>query len=103
MERAGDAAIALLGGTTDAHPERWAHADPSRLPPPTVPTLVVHPTADETIPVERSRTWVERCRAAGAPVALVDPPDEGHMHVILPTSASWAAAERWLTAEPATG
>jgi acetyl esterase/lipase len=101
MERAGDAAEALLGGPPATYPGRWAQADPSRLPPPSVPTLVVHPTADETIPVARSRTWVQRCRDAGAPVELADPPDEGHMHVILPTSASWAAAERWLAAQGA--
>jgi dipeptidyl aminopeptidase/acylaminoacyl peptidase len=58
--------------------------------------LIVHPQDDMTIPVARSRAFVERCRAAGADVTLVDPPGEGHRHVILPGSRSWAAVEEFL-------
>jgi acetyl esterase/lipase len=96
MTAAGEAAVALLGGDAAAHPERWVGADPTRAAPPDVPTLIVHPQADQTIPVIRSRTFVERCRAAGADVTLADPPGEGHQHVILPGSRSWAAVEEFL-------
>ncbi len=96
MTAAGEAAVALLGGDAATHPERWVGADPTRAAPPDVPTLIVHPQADRTIPVARSRTFVERCRAAGADVTLDDPAGEGHQHVILPGSRSWAAVEQFL-------
>jgi acetyl esterase/lipase len=96
MTAAGEAAVALLGGDAAAFPERWVGADPTRAAPPDVPTLIVHPQADQTIPVVRSRIFVERCRAAGADVTLADPPGEGHQHVILPGSRSWAAVEEFL-------
>ncbi|MDQ1649293.1 MAG: hypothetical protein QOG60_1350 [Frankiaceae bacterium] len=101
MTSAGEAALHLLGGDAATYPERWAGADPTRAAPPDVPTLVVHPQDDQTIPVVRSRTFVERCRAAGADVTLADPPGEGHQHVILPGSRSWAAAESFLEAHRA--
>jgi acetyl esterase/lipase len=96
LDAAGEAAVALMGGTRAELPEPWAQADPSSPPFPAVPTLVVHPLADSTIPVARSRAYVEACREAGAPVTLTSADGEGHMHVILPTSRSWAAVESWL-------
>jgi acetyl esterase/lipase len=96
LASAGDAGVALMGGTRAELPEPWEQADPSSAPVPAVPTLVVHPLDDQTIPVARSRHYVDVCRAAGAPVTLASPGDEGHMHVILPTSRSWAAVESWL-------
>lgn len=93
---AGDAARALMGGSRADDPAAWDQADPCAAHPPPCPVLVVHPIGDETIPVARSRSYVDACRAAGADVALADPPDEGHMHVILPSSRSWQAVEDWL-------
>jgi acetyl esterase/lipase len=85
-----------MGGTRAELPEPWGQADPSTPPFPTVPTLVVHPLDDQTIPVARSRHYVDACQDAGAPVTLAAAADEGHMHVILPTSRSWAQVESWL-------
>ena len=96
LARAGVHARELLGGAPDDVPERWAVADPMRSAPPPVPTVVVHPAADRTIASDRSREYVERCRAAGADVSLVVPQDEGHRDPIDPSSASWRAAAEWL-------
>jgi acetyl esterase/lipase len=93
---AGEAGVALMGGSCAQHPERWQQADPLRAGTPSCPVLVVHPDGDETIPVARSRTYVEYRRGQGWNVELSSPPGEGHRHVILPTSASWAAVEQWL-------
>ncbi|HSP38916.1 MAG TPA: alpha/beta hydrolase [Frankiaceae bacterium] len=93
---AGDAALALMGSSRAEDPDGWQQADPSAAPPPPVPTLVVHGRDDQTISVARSEQYVTACRAAGAPVELADPADEGHMHVILPTSRCWTAVEDWL-------
>lgn len=96
LERAGVHARALLGGGPDEVPVRWQQADPMRMPPPPVPTLVVHPAADRTVPLQRSRDYVERCRAAGGDVTLVELADETHRDPINPSSGCWRAAAAWL-------
>jgi acetyl esterase/lipase len=90
LERARVHAEALLGGTAQEVPERWAQADPVRAGAPGVPALVVHPTADATVPVKRSREY-----AAATGVELVETPG-GHRDPIDPASAAWAAATQWL-------
>ena len=92
LGRARVHAEVLLGGTAAAQPERWAQADPVRSGAPPVPTLVVHPTADATVSVERSRAW---CARHG--VELVETAGV-HRDPIDPTSEAWAAALRWLGA-----
>lgn len=93
---AGATARALMGGGPEEVPERWHQADPLRSEPPHQPVLIVHGQDDSTISVAWSREYVERCRAKGADVELVDPPGEGHRDPVDPASASWAAAAAWL-------
>jgi acetyl esterase/lipase len=90
LARARDHTEVLLGGTVDEVPDRWAQADPVRFGAPGVPALVVHPTADETVPVERSREY-----AACTGVPLVETAGL-HRDPIDPTSDAWAAAVEWL-------
>jgi acetyl esterase/lipase len=92
---AGERALRLLGGTPEQMPERWAAADPMRLPPLGVPLLLVHTPADETIPIKRSRRFAELARAAGDEVELVEAPG-GHRIHIDPRSDAWHAALGWL-------
>ncbi len=90
LERARVHAEQLLGGSTSEVPERWAQADPVRAGAPAVPALVVHPTADETVPVARSREY-----AAATGVPLVETAG-AHRDPIDPTSEAWLAAAEWL-------
>ncbi|WP_372595208.1 alpha/beta hydrolase [Actinotalea sp.] len=78
------AVAALLGGTPDEVPERFAQADPAALGRPPVPTVVVHGEDDVLLPVEVARTW---CSATGTP--LVEVPGAGHFELIDPGSAAW--------------
>ncbi len=98
LRRAGAAARELLGGSADDVPDRWTLADPMALLPPPVPVLVVHPRADSTIDVARSRDYVDAAVAAGGDVQLIAPERETHRDPIDPTSASWSAARSWLLA-----
>ena len=90
LERARVHAEQLLGGTSAQVPERWAQADPVRAGAPAVPALVVHPTDDETVPVNRSREYAQ---ASG--VELVETPGR-HRDPIDPTSRAWSLAADWL-------
>ena len=96
LARAGVHARALLGGTPQQVPERWAQADPLSAGAPPVPVVVVHPAADGTVPLARSRSYVAAARAAGGDVTLVETPLEGHRDPINPASRSWEAASGWL-------
>lgn len=74
----------LLGGAPDEVPERYAYAQP---PAPSVPTILVHGTRDDRVPVSQSRSYV-----AGRDTArLVELPHADHFAVIDPESAAWPA------------
>jgi len=44
----------------------------------TIPLLVMHGDSDPVVPVDQSRTFVERCTAVGGDVQLVIYEGEGH-------------------------
>lgn len=97
LTAAGEPAHALLGGTPDEVPERYAVADPMLRLPLGVPVLLVHGADDETVPLFRSRRYAEAARAAGASVELVEPAPGGHRVHIDPRTAAWRAAADWVT------
>ena len=93
---AGEPAWEFLGGTPDQVPERYDLADPMRLVPLGVPTLLVHGAEDETVPVARSREYAAAARAAGDDVTLVEPEPGGHRIHPDPRSEAWRVAAEWL-------
>lgn len=93
----------LLGGMPDDVPERYAAASPAALVPLGVPTLLVHGDADDRVPVEQSRRYAERARAAGDDVELVELHGVGHREVIEPAGPAWREVERRLSAWITTG
>jgi acetyl esterase/lipase len=96
LRAAGEDARALMGGTPDEVPERYAQADPMQLLPLGVPTLLVHGVEDATVPVKRSRRYAESARAAGDRVELIEPVPGNHRIHIDPRSGAWKAAAEWL-------
>jgi acetyl esterase/lipase len=85
----GDAARSLLGGPPRRHPERWAAADPARLLPTGVRTVLVHGTADPVVPVEVARSFAAAARDAGDDVVLHELPGVGHYALIDPLAPAW--------------
>ena len=97
LESAGRPARVLLGGAPAEVPERWRQADPMRRIPLNVPVGLVHARSDETVSVQRSRTYVAAARAAGADVSLTETAG-GHRDPINPSTAAWEVAAGWLQA-----
>jgi acetyl esterase/lipase len=91
------AAKALLGGSAEERPERYAASDPARLLPTGVPTVLVHGTADTTVPVDVSRSFAQRATAAGDDVRLHELEGVGHDDLIDPESTAWPAVLTALT------
>jgi pimeloyl-ACP methyl ester carboxylesterase len=85
----GRATDALLGGSPEEQPERYAVADPARLLPTGVPTVLVHGSRDEDVPVEVSRAYRDAAVAAGDEVTLHELVDVDHMSLVDPASTAW--------------
>jgi acetyl esterase/lipase len=90
---------ALLGGGPQDVPDRYAAADPARLPAPGVPVQALHGTADDVVPDGLSLSYAE---ATGARLELLDGVD--HFGVIDPLSPAWpetvAAVRRAASGSP---
>ena len=97
----GEPARELLGGSPAEVPDRYAATDPMQLLPAPVPVLLVHGAEDETVPLRRSRAYLEAARAAGGEVELHEPSPGGHRIHVNPRSDAWLAAVEWLVRDPA--
>ena len=90
------AGLGLGAGVVDRFAPAGPHrdqADPLRRAPTGVPTLLVHGTADDTVPASLSERYAQ---AAGAEVTLDLRDGEGHFEHIDPGSAAWRTVVEWL-------
>ena len=87
---------ALLGGTPDEVPHRYAEASPRRRLPIGAPLLLVHGERDDDVPVHVSREFAAAAREAGDDCELVVIGDEGHYEHLEPGSRCWEAVTAWL-------
>jgi acetyl esterase/lipase len=96
----GGAAGALMGGGPEQVGERYDVGDPLRLLPPSIPVLLVHGTADETVSVKLSRNYERAARASGGEVELVeiDGAAGRHRKHLDPRGVAWAAVTQRLGA-----
>jgi acetyl esterase/lipase len=94
----GGAVRALMGGSPEDLPERYAVGDPIALVPLSMPVLLVHGVQDVTVTVRLSREYARRSRAAGGQVELIEieGPAGGHRAHIDPRGSAWAAVATWL-------
>ena len=83
------AAAALLGGEPGDHAERYAVASPARWLPLGVAAVLVHGTADPTVPVQCSRSYAAKATGAGDDVELRELDGVGHFELIDPLSSAW--------------
>lgn len=86
------ATAVFMGGTPAQVPERYAIGDPIALVPAASPVLLVHGSADATVPVLRSRAYAEAAQARGADVELVELAGRAGRHRahIDPGGRAWA-------------
>jgi acetyl esterase/lipase len=85
----GDATGALLGGSPQEQPARYAEADPAVLLPTGILVHLVHGIDDDAVPLEVSRSFWAHAVAAGDPCELRELPDVGHMDLVDPTRPAW--------------
>ena len=84
----GEGAVEPFLGA-DPSPEEYAESSPLHRLPLGIPQLIVHGDADQRVPVEHSRDYVDAARLAGDPVDYREIPGEDHFAVVDPTSVAW--------------
>ena len=84
-----DAVIDLMGGPPETHRSAYLHASPASLPPLGVPQLVVHGTADDSVPHEISEAYHAAAVAAGDECELRRLDGIDHFALIDPGSDVW--------------
>ena len=90
QEMGNGAAAALMGGSPDRLPGRFAAADPAGLLPLGTRLWLVHGTDDMNVPVEMSRGFTARARAAGDDAELHELSGYDHFALIDPLSGAWS-------------
>lgn len=89
----GDGAVpALLGGTPEDVPDRYALASPTALLPLGLPVLAVTGTADVNVPPDQTTSFAAAARAAGDDVTLEVVDGEDHFAHLDPASRCWEVA-----------
>ncbi len=89
-------ALELLGGTPAQFPERYAVASPRELLPLKVPQLVVHGSADDTVPFAMGRDYVAAAVKAGDRAEFAGFQGMGHFEHLDPMGGAWGAVVKWL-------
>ncbi|MFI5736049.1 alpha/beta hydrolase family protein [Kribbella sp. NPDC051587] len=87
----GSAVQDFLGGTPEAHPDRYADASPIQRLPLKVPVALIHGNRDAVVPLPQSTGYLDAAKRAGDDVTLTTVPGAGHFEVIDPAHAAWTA------------
>ncbi len=84
------AVLDFMGGTPASHPDRYASTDPMVRLPLNALIRAIHAQDDDDVPFDYSARYVAAARSAGVDAALIEV-SGGHMGLIDPASAAWAA------------
>jgi acetyl esterase/lipase len=94
----GDAVVDLIGGLPGELPDRYEAADPKGLLPLGTPTLLVHGSADEAVPVAMSRDFARTATDAGDSAELIELTGTGHSALVDPSQEFWERIRAWMDA-----
>lgn len=89
-----DAVVEFLGGTPKQVTDHYRDADPMELSiPKATAQWIIHGLADDVVPPNFSREYVQKKRAKGEDVHLLEIAEAGHFELIDPRSAAWSKVE----------
>ena len=102
----GDAVAEMLGAAYTDAPELYRIASPAALVPLGIRQLIVHGTADNTVPYAMSAAFHAAARASGDTCELLTLPETAHFELIDPGTPVWRRISRRIveiTGSPVTG
>ena len=89
LHLSSDAVVEFLGGKPNEVSDHYHEADPTQLTIPKVRQILIHGLADDVVPPELSRQYVEAKQKSKEDVVLVELPKADHFDLIDPRSAAW--------------
>lgn len=81
----------LIGTATPERPDLYSDTSPAAMLPFATPQIFVNATRDRIAPPAFAEGYAAKAKAHGIEVRRVTVPDEGHVELIAPGTASWAA------------
>jgi acetyl esterase/lipase len=87
----GGAVAALMGGSPQQYPDRYAVGSPLALLPYGIPGTLVHGLADDVVPIQQSDEFAARATKVGDQVHEIRLPGVDHFMLIDPSTPAWAA------------
>lgn len=94
LQLSGGIVHAFLGGDVATVPRHYAQSSPIELLPLGVPQVLIHGTADSSVPCTVSEGYAAAARARHDACELVLLPDTGHFELIDPCSGAWDSVLR---------
>ena len=88
--------LALMGGSPEQHPERYALASPCERLPLGVEQLLLHGDQDEIVSMLISESYASAAEALGDPCKLRVLPHTGHFEHIDASTDAWRIGRDWL-------
>lgn len=92
----GNAVSEFMGGAPADLQARYESASPRCLLPLGIPQLILHGSADDSVPIEMARAYNQAALDAGDCVEFIELGDAGHMDYLDPCSEAHAALCDWL-------
>ncbi|MGC2197290.1 MAG: alpha/beta hydrolase [Terriglobales bacterium] len=89
LHLSADAVVEFLGGKPADVPDHYREADPIRLSIPQATQILIHGSADDVVPPDFSRAYVQKKKKAGENATLVEVSKADHFDLIDPRSAAW--------------
>ena len=93
LHLSNDAASEFLGGSPEQVPGHYREASPAAKAIPNAVQKIVHGTADESVPWEIGRNYIEAKTKAGERAEFISLPGTGHFEIIDPESEVWPRIE----------
>ena len=90
LHLSNDAVIDLLEGDFDAVPDRYIAASPAALLPLGIPQVLIHGTADDSVPLQMSLEYLAKATAAHDAVRFIELEGVDHSALIDPKSEAWS-------------
>jgi len=84
----------FMGGTPEEYPDRYDTGSPIELLPTGARHVLVHGTADDTVPLSQSESFIERAEKLMDQSTLVKLDGIGHYELIDPESEAWPPVVR---------
>lgn len=81
----------LVGPATPERPDPYGDTSPAAMPPFATPQILVNATRDRIAPPSFAEGYAAKAKAKGIDVRRIIVPEEGHVELIAPGTASWAA------------